>query len=203
MLARSVFLVATAFFVASTATAALPQDRSDWPCRQVKVPELSLAAIWSGPPVDEARTRWPDDAAVSELATRLAARRTPIEEAGKLIAEFARVAGDARRERLVLLFAAVFDKLDAERAQVLVGLERFGRTQKQAAERLRRETEELRQSQEAHESGETIRQRSQALEMDLRVFDERRQTLTYVCESPTLIEQRLGALAREIEAALP
>ena len=37
---------------------------------------------------------------------------------------------------------------------------------------------------------------------DTRIFDEREQSLTYVCESPVLLEQRLFALAREIMAQL-
>jgi hypothetical protein len=40
------------------------------------------------------------------------------------------------------------------------------------------------------------------LEWDLRVFDERHQSLAYVCETPTLIEQRLFALARVIQRSL-
>jgi chromosome condensin MukBEF ATPase and DNA-binding subunit MukB len=40
------------------------------------------------------------------------------------------------------------------------------------------------------------------LEWDLRVFDERRESLTYVCETPALIEQRLFALARVIQRSL-
>jgi len=33
---------------------------------------------------------------------------------------------------------------------------------------------------------------------DTRVFDERLQSLSYVCESPVLLEQRLFALSRHI-----
>jgi hypothetical protein len=35
-----------------------------------------------------------------------------------------------------------------------------------------------------------------------RIFQERAQSLTFVCEVPTLIEQRLYALARTIAEAL-
>ncbi len=37
---------------------------------------------------------------------------------------------------------------------------------------------------------------------DIRVFDDRRQTVTYVCEAPTLIEQRIGEIARAVQQAL-
>src|SRR5438067_9053827 len=60
----------------------------DWPCAQVKVPELSVAAVWTGPAVDDVRGKWQTDAKIAELIPRLAARRTPLEEAEKLITEF-------------------------------------------------------------------------------------------------------------------
>ena len=37
---------------------------------------------------------------------------------------------------------------------------------------------------------------------DRRIFQERSQSLTYVCEVPTLLEQRLGEIARKIQARL-
>lgn len=179
-----------------------PRDQGDWPCRQIKVADLALAAIWTGPSIEAAQKQWRDDAEISDLAARLAARRTPIDTAEKLIADFAKAAGDKRRERLTLLFAALYDTLDGERSQVVAGLERFGRTQKETAEKLRRETEELRQAQDAHVDQEKLLQMSEKLQWDMRIFDERRKSMSYVCESPALIEQRLGSLARAIEAAM-
>ena len=43
-----------------------PRD-PDWPCQQIKVPELSLAAVWNGPPRRSARTDWQQDAQVAAL----------------------------------------------------------------------------------------------------------------------------------------
>src|SRR3989440_12773179 len=60
----------------------------DWPCAQAKVPEISLAAVWAGPPLDDVADKWKDDAKVSALVSRLAARRTPLDEAQKAITEF-------------------------------------------------------------------------------------------------------------------
>jgi hypothetical protein len=37
---------------------------------------------------------------------------------------------------------------------------------------------------------------------DLRVYNDRHQSATYVCEVPTLIEQRVGALARAVQQAV-
>src|SRR5437773_2166804 len=87
----------------------------DWPCAQAKVPEISLAAVWAGPPLDDVQDKWKNDAKVSALVAKLAARRTPLDEAEKTIAEF--LSGAAATEKAAtgkLLFAGLFDTLNAQ-----------------------------------------------------------------------------------------
>ena len=38
----------------------------DWPCNQIKVPEMSVAAVWAGPPVDDVANVWEQDTAIRE-----------------------------------------------------------------------------------------------------------------------------------------
>src|ERR1700757_2277014 len=64
------------------ATAADPRY-PDWPCVQAKVPEISVAAVWAGPSLDDVQDKWKDDARISALVAKLAARRIPLEEAGE------------------------------------------------------------------------------------------------------------------------
>src|SRR6202000_1616651 len=66
---------------------ALDPRYPDWPCQQLKVPEISIASVWNGPPIDTIDTTKPADPKQTELVARLAARRTPIEDARKLIAD--------------------------------------------------------------------------------------------------------------------
>src|SRR4051794_34436251 len=75
----------------------------DWPCAQAKVPEISLAAVWSGPPLDDATREWKTNEKVGALVPRLAARRTPIEQAEKTIAEFLSAQGTRKSEMGKLL----------------------------------------------------------------------------------------------------
>ncbi len=49
----------------------------------------------------------------------------------------------------------------------------------------------------AADLGEVARQ-TDRLVFETRIFEERVQSLTYVCEVPTLIEQRLYALAKVV-----
>src|SRR5215475_6624915 len=82
--------VISALFFAASANACLAADPRypDWPCAQAKVPEISVAAVWAGPSLDDIAGKWKDDAKVSSLVAKLAARRIPLEEAQKDIADF-------------------------------------------------------------------------------------------------------------------
>src|SRR5438477_482453 len=94
----------------------------DWPCAQAKVPELSLAAVWAGPPLDEAALKWKDDARVAALVPQLAARRTPVDEATRLITELLNGSAAEKAELGKLLFAGLFETMNAQRSSVMSGL---------------------------------------------------------------------------------
>jgi hypothetical protein len=186
--------LAAALLAAVPAAAA---TTGDWPCVQRKVTKLSIGQMWSGP---EAKGDWQEDAAVRDLANRLAARRTSLEEAETLVAAFADQAGDAKGERLALLFAGVFDIIDRERGQVVSGIERYAKRQQALSDRIRDESRKLEEVKakggEGGAATDAAEEAQQALTWDTRIYEEREQSLTYVCEVPVLFEQRAFALAR-------
>jgi hypothetical protein len=176
---------------------------SDWPCKQVRVPEIALGGVWSGPPIDAERKSWRDDAAVADLVARIAPRRTPLETAEKLIADFAAQAGDRRKARLTALFAGLYERLNDERRDVVSGLDRFGRRLKDMAEKTREETQSFHALQaQKPVDPEAVKKGAETLQWRVRLFEEQRKMVTYVCESPALIEQRFGALARAVINAM-
>lgn len=175
----------------------------DWPCAQIKVPEISVAAVWSGPSIDDVGTAWESDPALRNLVARLAARRTPLDAAEAAISEF--ISGDAadRQGKGKLLFAGLFTLLNQERSQVMNGLERFSRQQAAFANRIRVEISELRELQDTLGGDERkLDELANRIDWDTRIFEERRKTISYACEVPVLIEQRLFALARAIQQAI-
>lgn len=181
-----------------TAQAADPRY-PDWPCVQAKVPEISLAAVWAGPPIDDVASAWKDDAEVSALVERLATRRVPLEEAQKAVTEFLAQSRDKAKAGK-LIFAGLFDSLNAQRATVLAGLERVTRKQREAADRVRADTVTLQSLQNASPPDqEKIDELNNKLLWEARIFDDRRRVVTFVCEVPTLIDQRLFALSRTIQ----
>lgn len=205
MILRSLLLALISFIFAGAAPAQAPQQQSqpDWPCRQVRVPELAIASVWAGPPLGEAMKNWREDQAIADLVLRLSQRRTPIDEAERLIGQFAQSSGDKRKERLTTLFAGVYERMNDERRDVVNGLDRFGRRLKDMAEKAREETQTLRDLQDQKPPDqEAVRKAGEALQWRLRLFEEQRRMIGYVCESPALIEQRFGALARAIQQAM-
>jgi len=188
--------------LASLARAADPRN-PDWPCVQVKVPELSVAAMWAGPPIDDVGRTWEDDAKVRDLVARLAARRLPPEEAQRSAAEFLAGSGDAKQAKAKLLFAGLFDTLNRLRSEVINGIERYTRRQREFAGQVRGKTLKLREMQDAPNADQKqVEELAEQVEWDTRIFEERRRTINYVCEVPVLIEQRLFALSRTIQEAM-
>ena len=171
----------------------------DWPCVQAKVPEISLAAVWAGPPLDDVSGKWKDDDKVSALVAKLAARRTPLEEAQKAITEYLNGAADKTASGK-LLFAGLFDTLNAQRSQVLNGLERVTRRQREAADKIRVDTLALQAQQgETPPNQAKIDELSNQLVWQTRIFEDRQRVIKFVCEVPTAIDQRLFALGRAIQ----
>jgi len=171
----------------------------DWPCAQAKVPEISLPAVWAGPPLDDIQNKWKDDANVSTLVTKTAARRMPLDEAEKEIKEFLASTNDkAMAGRL--LFAGLFDTLNAERSTVMNGLERVMRKQRGAADKIRTDTIALQALQSGTSPDQQkVDELSNQLLWETRIFEDRRKVVKFVCEVPTTIDQRLFALGRVIQ----
>ena len=172
----------------------------DWPCTQAKVSEISLAAVWAGPPLDDIKDKWKDDTKVSALVPKLAARRTAPEDAQKAITEFLASSGPDKATAGKLLFAGLFDNLNAQRSSVLNGLERITRKQREAADKIRSDTLALQALQGASPPDQTkIDEFSNQLIWQTRIFEDRQRVVKFVCEVPTAIDQRLFALGRVIQ----
>jgi hypothetical protein len=172
----------------------------DWPCAQAKVPDISLAAVWAGPPLDDVQNKWQDDAKLNALVPRLAARRTPLDEAQKAITEFLGGAAAEKAAAGKRLFAGLFDTLNAQRSSVMGGLERVTRKQREAADKIRTDTLALQALQGVSPPDQPkIDELGNQLVWETRIFEDRLRVIKFVCEVPTAIDQRLFALGRVIQ----
>lgn len=182
---------------------ALDPRYPDWPCQQLKVPEISIASVWTGPPIEAADKAKPLDAKEAELVARLAARRTDIEDARKLIAEFVIGTRDEKQEKAKRLFAALYATLNAQRDQVMNGIERFSRKQKAMADEIREQARKIREAQDASNADPAkSNELASQLLWQTRIFEDRRKSTSYVCDVPVLIEKRLFDLASAIQGDL-
>lgn len=200
MTVRTLAIAALAFAVSVAVARAADPRYPDWPCTQAKVPEISLAAVWAGPPLDDVQNKWKDDAKISALVAKLSARKTPLDEAEKLVKEFLAGSAAEKTTNAKLLFAGLFDTLNAQRSQVMNGLERISRKQREAADNIRDETLQLQALQSATPRDDAkIDALSNELIWKTRIFEDRHKVVRFVCEVPTTIDQRLFALGRVIQ----
>ena len=194
---RKLVLIA---MLAATPAAAF-QPTPDWPCIQPIQPHLSLGQVWTGPVPDDAVMALAQTPEITALAARITQRRMTIEDAETEIAAFAQGRDPAA---LTALMQASLMMIDSHRAKLIEGISRYGHGQVALAARV----EQRREKMAALEAAATpdfdaIDAEEKALDMDRRVFADRQQSLTYVCETPVILEQRLFALGRAIASHLP
>jgi hypothetical protein len=181
-----------------SALAATGED-PDWPCVQRLVPEIAAAMIWAGPPLDTVADE--DAPALERLAGELAARRVPLEEAETQVEAYAAtLAAQQKDAQLTRLFADTLAIINRDRTSIIQGIRKFARNQQALAERINANAEQL-----GALGAEQIAERDAlmaARQWDIKLYEDRRDSLTYLCEQPVLLEQRAFALARAISGHL-
>ncbi|HTW68423.1 MAG TPA: hypothetical protein VME47_00930 [Acetobacteraceae bacterium] len=207
-LAPPAIAVATLFLLCA-ATPAPPDANAppldpNWPCQQIKIDHMSLATMWTGPPLGTYAQDWQNHPKAAALAERLAQRRVPVDQAQAEIKAFAEAAGDQRKTELLAFTAGIFSLLDQERFAVIRGLDRFGARQKSYAAQIRTEITDLHNAQDAsHPDQQKIEKLSQQVYWDTRVFQDRNSMISYACFVPDEIEHRLYQLAGTVSNLLP
>jgi hypothetical protein len=181
------FLFLLLTMLPGTAWAASSED-PDWPCIQRLVPRITAAQVWAGPePNPEAGQ---GDLEVSRLASQMAARRTPLGDTEKLVEDFAEAQPkEAVNEKLTALFGRTLQIINRDRASIIAGIKRFSQRQRALTERIRETRAQLQQVSGGDTDDSEL---MELLNWDLRIFDEREKSLTYLCE------QRAFALGRTI-----
>lgn len=186
--------------LSGTAFAAGPPD-PDWPCIQRRQPSLSLAQIWQGPPADEAIEALAKSADIQAVARAIALRRTSMEQAEALIAAYA-AGKDA--PALTALMVATLGHINHARDGVMSGITRYAHKQEALdgeIEDLRRQFTELNAAEPR--DFDRIDAAEAQIDWSTRIFQDRQQSLTYVCETPVILEQRAFAIGRAVAARLP
>lgn len=170
-------------------------DDPEWPCIQRRVETLSIGQMWPGPFPDN---DWRSVEELQTLGPALAQRRVSLEEVEARAVAYVETLPEAERaEHLALLFTAVLEQINTQRSQLIAGIGRYARRQAALAERVDQRRAEVVALMDAEEKDfDRIDELEEALDWDVRIFRERAQSLSYVCEAPTLLEQRAFAIGR-------
>lgn len=194
-------VLCTSFCLIAGSTHATAQEADpDWPCVQRLLPEIAGGMIWPGPPLEEDQTLQ-QDKVLETLAGELAARRVPIEEAERQVENFAAAVTNAEKAaRLTHLFSATLEIINSDRASIINGIKKFSKGQRGLADKINAKNQEI----ESIDRSELLKRDTAMAERDwdIRIFEDRRQSLTYLCEQPVLLEQRAFTLARAIAGNL-
>lgn len=197
MILRVLLLVA---LLPGSALAAGEAD-PDWPCIQRRQPHLSLGQVWAGPQPDDAITARAAEPDIQRVASVLALRRTSPEEAAALVETF--VAGGSDPARLTALYLATFNHIQRTRDRVMAGITRYAHKQAGLDEQIKARRHEFEQLSAADSPDfDAIDKAEQDIDWSTRIFQDRQQALTYVCETPVILEQRAFAIGRLIGGKL-
>jgi hypothetical protein len=185
--------------LAPLSAAAQPGEDPTWPCVQRKVEDLSLGLMWPHPVEERAL-----DEDQQVLVETLALRRVTLEAAEAEAAAYMADHPGAGEAELSQIFAGVFARLSRERRQIIGGIERYADGQHALSERIDANRIAFREAEAADPPDfDRLDTLEAEIDWDERIFQDRAQSLTYVCESPVLLEQRLYAIAQMLKRQAP
>lgn len=189
----------------ATVLCAMPAQGADysdptWPCVQRKVENLSLGLMWAFPvdaTLDEQDVA--TQQAITELADSLALRRVELDALRPLVAEFAETYG-GNEQTLGLVFQRVFDGLSKRRTRIISGIGDFSLSQIALAEKIdaaRLEMDTiLDKEQPDFDQVDVLEER---LDWDQLIYTDRQRSITYLCETPQILEKRLFSIAQMLQ----
>ena len=178
-----------------------------WPCDQVYNPKLNVSAIWEGPDIKDYIKDWWKDDEVIEVATKLSDPILTEKDGTKIIESFAKkytyfgiIAKKDQEEKLVNLFAGLFQKASDKRRRQYTGIVKFVERQDVIRKTIGKSSKKLRELRKAGvgQDDKEFLMYSEQMKWNTRVFDQRTRLTEYVCEEPVYGEQRIGYQARKI-----
>ena len=192
-------LAVAAIFISQSAFAA---DFSDptWPCIQRKVERLSVGLMWPHPLPEAA----PQDKAIRDeiqkLGAKLGIRRLELDALSPDVTAFAG-AHDGDPALLGLVFDDVFTSLSTRRTRIIEGIGEFslsqiGLSEKIEAARLEMDTELGRDAPDF----DKVDALEEQIDWDQTIYTDRQKSITYLCETPVLLEKRLYSIAQMLAA---
>ncbi|WP_435311589.1 hypothetical protein [Primorskyibacter sedentarius] len=195
-------LQALVFLSLATPVAAADFADPTWPCIQRKVARLSVGLMWPVPIDPEFEPSAELRPEIDALAESLSLRRIDLTELEPDVAAFAqRVDGDP--QLLGLVFAEVFNALSNRRTRIIEGIEDFSLGQIALSEKIDMARVEMDAIMaKAEPDFDRVDQLEEQLDWDQVIYSDRQKSITYLCETPVLLEKRLFEVARMLQMNL-
>lgn len=167
-----------------------------WPCIQRKVDRLSLGLMWPQAVETDAQTQSHD---IKALADLLALRRIELKALEQDVARFAEQY-DGNPQVIGAVFQNVFESLSSRRTKIIKGIEKFSLSQIALSEKIDSArvamTRELSLDKPDFDKVDALEEQ---LDWDQVIYSDRQKSITYLCETPTLLEKRLYGIAQVLQ----
>jgi len=194
-------------FLSNSYSASLEKHPEKWPCEQVYNPILNLNSIWQGPSIEKVLKDWWKDDIVIDYVNQLSDPILSEEDGIKIIEEFAKkhtyfglIRKSEQKEKLILLFAGLYQKAKDKRNRQYMGIIKFVDRQESLRKEIGNASKSLRKFRKNKIDIKDPKyiDASSKLEWNTRVFDQRTRLTEYICEEPVFNTQRLGYQSRKI-----
>ena len=197
-------LVACYLLITSQPLSARYGGGENWPCVQRKVAKLTVGEMWTISVLDEKNISWKQNQLSKSIIKEILPRRISIEKARDAIRYFVKTnQGQNLNKHLADIFLELLSQTNSIRTSVVGGIGRYAARQKQLARTInthRKRVTKLEAIDEpSKEQDKELGELDKKLEWDIRIHEEREQSLEYVCEVPVLLSQRLYQLAKELQ----
>lgn len=197
--------LAAILIIASSPAGAYKEDKN-WPCVQAKMKKITAGTMWPGFGTNEDDTSWQSNKLVKELAERILPRRVELKETDEIIAKFVADNASEKDKLIELTFVALIQQTNATRSDIIGGIGRYANRQQQLAERIKENRRKVDEFDKKDKDGTLTKEEDkefakieQQLEWDIRIHEEREQSLDHVCEAPVIISQRLYELSKQLQ----
>lgn len=167
-----------------------------WPCIQRKVERLSEGLMWPNPIKPLSKFSVDQSQEIKKIADLLALRRYEVAALEPQVLDFAK----AHNQDLVILgavFGQTFKTLSTRRTKVIKGIGRFSLGQIALAEAI--ETTRVAMEQEMAKDApdyDKVDALEEKLDWDQLIYTDRQQSISYLCETPVLLEKAIRFSAR-------
>jgi uncharacterized protein YfaS (alpha-2-macroglobulin family) len=166
------------------------------------VPDLSYQLLWTGPSPEPYFDSWGADEERAQLVGALSRLAVPRETAKQRLRSYLDEHQPVDDTAKAKIFAGLFERIQENRREAIAAIKAYSRGQQKAMDRIAELLRQLDTQLSADQPDQAAIQRTrQELDITRQVFEERRQSIRALCEQPTLMEQRLGDLARTLQRA--